>query len=350
VYPDRPGRHPNRVRVRRAAWPLVLLAALASLVFTAPRAAAYDHVGRVVRLDPRLDALIAPDAKLEQVATGFAWTEGPLWDARDGSLLFSDVPRNVILRWKERAGTTTFLARSGYTGSAEFAGREPGSNGLAFDPDGRLVRCQHGDRRIVRTEADGRTTVIAERYQGRRLNSPNDLVFASSGDLYFTDPPFGLPRAFDDPAKELPFQGVFRVRTDGTIVLLTAAVRAPNGIALSPDERTLYVSNADAAAPVWLAFPLEAGGLGLGRELADARAWARDGEGAPDGLEVDRHGNLFAAGPGGIHVLAPDGTRLGRIETGMKTGNVAWGEDGTVLYVAASGAILRMRTTTRGAR
>lgn len=332
---------------------LVLAATVAALAGMTPRAmcAELPAVGRIERLDPRLDALIRPDAVLEKVADGIAWAEGPLWDAPNGSLLFSDVPRNGVFRWKPGAAVTLAIDRSGYTGSAPFPGPEPGSNGLAFDGEGRLVRCQHGDRRIVRLESDGRTTVLAERYQGKRLNSPNDLVFRSNGDLYFTDPPFGLPRSFDDSAKELPFQGVYRLTPAGDLTAVVTDLGAPNGLGFSPDETTLYVSNAQNARPIWMVYPLRPDGtLGPGRQFAEARAWVKDGEGVPDGLKVDARGNVFAAAPGGVHVFAPDGTRLGRIETGVKTGNLGWGEDGSVLYIAANHWLLRLQTRTRGGR
>ena len=328
---------------------LLVFSALVLGVTQIPAGPDYPTIGRVERLDPRLDRLLPPNAVLERVSTGHDWTEGPLWDARDRSLLFSDVPNNVVLRWSERAGIQTFLRASGYVGAKTFAGREPGSNGLAFDREGRLVLCQHGERQIARLERDGTFTVLADRYQGKRLNSPNDLVYGRGGDLYFTDPPFGLPQSFTDPAKELPFQGVYRLSPDGALTLLTREVEAPNGIGFSPDGHWLYVSNAVRERPIWLVYPVTAdGGLGPGREFANARAWVRDGEGVPDGLKVDRDGNLFAAGPGGIHVFAPDGTRLGRIETGVPTGNLAWGGDGSVLYVAANHWIARIQTTTRG--
>jgi gluconolactonase len=320
------------------------LGTLGSAVALTGVLAAYPAVGRIERLDPRFDTIVAPGAVVERVADGIEWAEGPLWDRRDGSLLFSDVPRNAVFRWREGAGVTKVLAESGYTGTKPFPGREPGSNGLAFDREGRLVMCQHGDRRIARREPDGRVTVLAERYEGKRLNSPNDLVFHSNGDLYFTDPPFGLPKAFDDPGKELPFQGVYRLAADGTLTALLTSLRAPNGIGFAPDEKTLYVSNADRAQPVWMAYPvLGDGTLGPGRQFAEASAWVKDGDGLPDGLEVDAAGNVFAAGPGGVHVFAPDGVRLARIETGVPTGNLAWGEDG-VLYIAADHWLLRLRT------
>lgn len=297
------------------------------------------------RLDPRFDALIPPDAVLEELAEGIEWAEGPVWDANDGALLVSDIPRNVILRWKEGEGLTLYLDRSGYTGTAPFTGREPGSNGLIFDGQGRLVMCQHGDRRVARREQDGSITVIADRYDGKRLNSPNDLVFGPNGDLYFTDPPYGLPGTFDSPSKELDFNGVYRVAPDGAVALLTAELSAPNGIAFSPDGGTLYVANS-GPDHFWMAYPvLEDGSLGEGRTFAKP---SERGPGAPDGLKLDTDGNLFATGPGGVHVFAPDGTLLGRVLTGVPTGNVAWGGDGSVLYIAANHGLLRVRTTTRG--
>ncbi|MGH8309701.1 MAG: SMP-30/gluconolactonase/LRE family protein, partial [Steroidobacteraceae bacterium] len=221
---------------------------------------------QIERLDARLDAILERNAQVEVVADGIEWAEGPLWDGRSQSLLFSDVPRNAIYRWREGHGIETLLAQSGYTGAAPFTGREPGSNGLTFDAEGRLVFCRHGDRGIARREPDGRIVVLADRYRGKRLNSPNDLVYRSSGDLYFTDPPFGLPRSFDDPRKELPFQGVYRLSRDGALTALITDLDAPNGIGFSPDGRTLYVSNAFSARPIWMAYPVRTDGtLGPGR-------------------------------------------------------------------------------------
>jgi gluconolactonase len=330
--------------VSRAARPR-FAAALAAVALAVAALARATPPATIERLDPRLDALLARDAGVEVYAGGIAWAEGPLWSAADGRLLFSDVPRNGI--YSVHAGDPPVLVveRSGYEGPAPFAGREPGSNGLAFDAAGRLVYCRHGERDVARREPDGRVTVLAARHEGRRLNSPNDLVFRSDGALYFTDPPFGLPGTFDDPGKELPYQGVYRLRADGTLELLVGDLEAPNGLAFSPDERTLYVSNAFLARPVWTAYPVDEGGtLGPGRPFADARAYVGPGEGVPDGMKVDRRGNVWAAGPGGVHVFAPDGTRLGRIVTGVPTGNVAFGEDGGTLFIAANHRILRLRT------
>jgi gluconolactonase len=305
--------------------------------------------GTIVQLDPGLDRLVPLDGVLERVADGFSWVEGPAWNRQGRFLLFSDIPNNSVFKWQEGAGISLFLKLSGYTGSAPFKGREPGSNGLTFDSTGRLVLCEHGDRRITRLEADGRKTVLVDRYQGKRLNSPNDAVFKSNGDLYFTDPPFGLPRAFDDPGKELDFSGVYRLSSSGELTLLTKEIKAPNGIAFSPDEKTLYVSNADPDRAVWLAFDVrDDGTISNGRVFFDATAWTRTKKGVPDGMKVDRDGNLFAAGPGGIHVFAPNGAHLGSIETGVATSNAAWGDDGSTLYITASRAIYRIRLTTKG--
>jgi gluconolactonase len=312
------------------------------------QASAADPEIKIVRLDPRFDRLVPPGAQLEKVAGGYEWVEGPAWNRKEEFLLFSEIPSNSVYKWTERAGAALFLRPSGYLGSAPFTGPEPGSNGLAFDSAGRLVLCQHGERRIARLEA-GQFTVLADRFEGMRLNSPNDLVFKSNGDLYFTDPPFGLPKGFDDPGKELPFQGVYRITRNGQLSLLTREVRAPNGIGFSPDEKTLYISNADRSRAVWLAFDLNADGtLGASRVFFDGTAWTKSGKGVPDGLKLDRNGNLFAAGPGGLHVFAPDGTHLGSIQSSVATSNCAWGGDGSTLYITISSAIYRIRLNTKG--
>lgn len=303
----------------------------------------------VVRLDARFDALVPRDVVVEKIADGFAWTEGPVWNPATRSLLFSDVPNNVIQEWSEARGTRVFLKASGYTGAAPFAGREPGSNGLALDSDGRLVFAQHGDRSISRLEKDGSRTQLVGRVDGKRINSPNDLVFRSNGDLYFTDPPFGLPGTYNDPAREIPHNGVYRRRPSGEVSLLTKEVGAPNGIAFSPDERTLYV--ADSQRTMWYAFAVNASGaIGPARVLFDGTSFGKGKPGVADGLKVDRHGNLFAAGPGGLYVISPEGTLLGWIDFGVATGNCAWGEDGSTLFVTSNTAVYRIRLHTKGAR
>jgi gluconolactonase len=304
----------------------------------------------IIRSDAAFDILVPKGAAIEKVAEGFTWVEGPLWDPRVCGLLFSDIPNNAIHLWRPGAGTSRFLFPSGFTGQGPFSGREPGSNGLAFDAEGRLLFCAHGDRAIVRIELNGKRTVLADRFEGKRLNSPNDLVVRPNGDVVFTDPPFGLPGTFDDPARELSFSGVYRLASGGSLGLLTKALRAPNGLAFSPDGGILYVSNAEAGHAVWMAFPVrEDGSLGEGRVFFDATSEVRPGTGNPDGLKVDRDGNLFAAGPGGVHVFAPDGRRLGLFAFDVPVANVGWGEDGSALFIAASTAIYRVRLATSGA-
>jgi gluconolactonase len=299
--------------------------------------------------DSRFDALIAPGTKIEKIADDLLWSEGPLWDARAKTLLFSDIPRNVIMQWHAEKGVSRFLESSGYTGAEPFTGREPGSNGLTFDPQGRLTICQHGDRRVSRREADGTLVPVATHFDGKRLNSPNDLVYDNQGNLYFTDPPYGLPGTFKDPAKELPFQGVYRVARDGKVTLLTRELEAPNGLAFSPGYETLYVANSQTSAPIWKAYGLKHdGSLDQGRVFADSSKLYKQGDGVPDGLKVDVKGNVFATGPGGVLVYAPDGTLLGRVLTGVPTANVAFGEDGATLFITANHRVLRLRTRTQG--
>ncbi len=319
-------------------------ASAATASVTAP-----SFFGTIVRKDSRFDKLIPPGTNLEKLADGYKWTEGPLWIREGGYVLFSDIPNNAVMKWKEGEGPSVFLKPSGYTGTSRREG-EPGSNGLLLDASGRLVLCEHGDRRVARIEKDGKKTTLADRYQGKRLNSPNDAVLKSNGDIYFTDPPYGLEKAMDDPAKELDFQGVYRISTSGELTLLTKEMSRPNGIAFSPDEKTLYVANSDPDKAVWMAFDVKPDGtLANVRVFFDATAWAKERRpGLPDGMKVDRDGNLFATGPGGVHVFSPDGTHIGTIDTGVPTANCAWGGDGSIFYITANTSLCRIKTGTKG--
>jgi gluconolactonase len=278
------------------------------------------------------------DARLERVATGFEFTEGPVWSP-DGALLFSSPNTNTIYRLDPEDGrVSVFRPKSGYTGVDIGRYAQPGSNGLAFSPDNLLTICQHGNRQVIRVNPHGDTTVLADRYDGRRLNSPNDLVYHSDGTLFFTDPPFGLPDVFEDPDKELPFSGVFRVR-DGEISLVTDELRGPSGIALSPDERYLYVGNWDPERKVVMRYDLNGGGGEVFYDMTGA-----PGEDAIDGIKVDHDGTLYVCGPGGIWVLSPEGERLDLIELPESPHNLAWGDaDGRALYITALTSIYRMR-------
>lgn len=314
----------------------------------ADEAKPYPAIGEIERADPRFDALIPPDAVLEKLAEGFEWSEGPVWVRDGGYLLFSDIPRNSVMKWQEGEGVSLFLKPSGYTGP-QARGGEPGSNGLLLDSVGRLVLCQHGDRRLVRVERDGRWTTLVDRYQGKRLNSPNDAVFKSNGDLYFTDPPYGLLGEERKTLGELGFCGVYRLATDARLTLLTDRMTRPNGIAFSPDEKTLYVAQSDPKRAVWIAFDVGDDGLiANGRVFFDATPWVGKLKGLPDGMTVDASGNLFATGPGGVNVFAPDGTFLGRIDPGEATANCTFGDDGSVLYVTADMYLCRIKTRTKG--
>lgn len=303
----------------------------------------------IVSLDPRFDRLLPSGAAVERIASGFTWVEGPTWDRRTKRLLFTDIPNNVVFAWTERDGVQEFLRPSGFSGTERFTGMEPGANGLAFDARGRLLLCQHGDRRVARLEPDGRLVSVADRFNGRRLNSPNDLVVAPNGDLLFTDPPFGLPGQFGDPDRELSFSGVYRIGRSGRVALVSRDLTAPNGLALSPSGRTLYVSNADPANPGWIAFDLAPDGSARNpRVFHDGRAYASAAAGSPDGMDIDQEGNLFAAGPGAVYVFAPDGSLLGRIDFGIAVSNTTWGDDGSTLYITASTGVYRVKLRTRG--
>lgn len=336
------------MRVRKLAVGLAVAIAIFALVAAYRLYLMHRVEDPFVRADPLFDQILSRDAKLETLAEGFLLAEGPVWNRPDAYLLFSDVPANAIYKWEPSAGINLYLKPSGYSRAEPYQGQYPGSNGLAFDTAGRLVICEHGDRRITRVEADGTRTVLVDRFQGKRLNSPNDLVFDSRGDLYFTDPPYGLPAVFDDSAKELPFSGVYRLTSRGELTLLTEELAGPNGIALSPSEKHVYVSDTSGSEPGWVAYEVTAEGmLTGGRRFLSTPAWAKGGRGARDGLKVDRSGNIFVTGPGGVHVFAPEGKYLGSIKAREAT-NLAWGDDGSVLYITSRSTLYRIRTLTNG--
>lgn len=320
----------------------------ATLDFFTPQAAA--NVGEVERLDPALDAIVPRPSPIEKLAEGFLFTEGPLWVRDGGYLLFSDPNDNRIYRYTPDGELSVYRTKSGYTGTDIAAYGQPGSNGLTLDREGRLTIDEHGNRRVTRLEKNGQLTVLADRYDGKRLNSPNDLVYKSDGALYFTDPPFGLPKFFEDPRKELPFSGVYRV-ADGTIQLLTKDLTGPNGLAFSPDERFLYVDNWDVARKVIMRYPVAPDGtLGAGEVFLDLTT-SEPGEQAFDGLKVDQQGNVYVSAPGGVWILSPTGTHLGTIKAPEQAANFAWGDDdGRTLYLTARTGLYRIRLLVPGIR
>jgi gluconolactonase len=327
--------------------PLLVIAFLPFLAMAAEKKVSVFN-GRIERFDPAFDQLIGREAKLEQLAEGFTWSEGPVWF--EGALLFSDVPENVAYRW--RPGMTkveVFLKPSGLL-TPQPGFREPGSNGMTLDRAGRLLLCQHGERRVARYE-NGRFTSLADRYEGRRFNSPNDLVVRRNGDIYFTDPSYGLEGINDSKLKELPFNGVYRVSGDGKVTLLTRELTFPNGIAFSPDEKILYVGVSDSKATRVVAYDVKADGtIGAERTFFDAQPLLKDGnKGLVDGLKIDRDGNVWSSGPGGVLVLSPAGKLLGRLNTGQATANCNWGDDGSTLYITAHSFLVRVKTRTKGA-
>ncbi len=305
---------------------------------------------KIVRLDPAFDKLVPVDAKVEKLAEGFVWTEGPVWNKKESYLLFSNIPGNEIIKWQEGKGTNQFLHPAGYSGKEPFTGKEPGTNGLTYNSEGKLVMCQHGDRRVAKLEADGKIIALAANYNGKRFNSPNDLTYHSNGSLYFTDPPYGLPKGVDDPAREMDYCGVYRLDKNGKVTLLTKEITRPNGIALSPDEKKLYVASSDPDKAIWMVYDVKPDGtIANGKVFFDATEWARAKKpGLPDGMKVDKDGNVYATGPGGLHVFSSEGKLLGTFDTGVPTANCAFGDDGSTLYITANTALLRVKLTTKG--
>ena len=330
-----------------------LLALIASSL-QAQNTTNFARIGHVDRFDSALDTILDVDADIEVLCGGFEWSEGPVWMPEEGNqyggyILFSDIPNNEVVKWQEGEGASTFMKPAGYTGVADY-GAEPGSNGLALDALGRLILCEHGDRRISMLTPNGGKMTLADRWDGKRFNSPNDLAIRGNGDIFFTDPIYGLPKRENDPTRELEFCGVYRLEPNGKVTLQSRAVSRPNGIAFSPDQKTLYVANSDGRDPVWRAFPVKANGsLGEPRAFFDASKQTHIRRGGGDGMKVDIHGNVFATGPGGVLVISPQGNLLGRIVTGERIANVGFGNDGSVLYLTSDMYLCRIQTKTVGA-
>lgn len=320
----------------------------ATLDFYGPSRTPAGTLADVLRIDPAIDRIVPRDARIEAVADGFSFIEGPVWTP-DNALLFSDPNDNRIYRWSADLGVSVFRTKSGYSGFDIGEYRQPGSNGLTLDAHGLLTIAEHGNRRITRLERTGAITVLADRYNGRRLNSPNDLVYKSDGSLYFTDPYFGLPKFEEDPRREQPHAGIYRL-VDGVVQLLSTELKGPNGVAFSPDERYLYVANWDEQSKTVMRWDVNRDGtLANGRTFFDMTA--APGEEALDGLKIDVEGNLYVSGPGGLWIVSPDGRHLGTLRAPQLPANFAWGdEDGRTLYLTARTGLYRIRLNIPGVR
>lgn len=331
-----------------------VLSSAAALPFAASWAAPVPgSYGTVRSHGAGLDNIVAADAVIEQVAWGLQWAEGPVWIKDGGYLLFSDPKANIMYRWSASGSMSEFLKPSGFAGAADPSLREPGSNGLAVDGKGTLFLADSGSRAIAKYDlAAKKKNLLTERFEGKRFNSPNDLVIAKSGAIYFTDPAFGLEGLEQSPAKELGFAGVYRLAPNGSLTLLDKSLSRPNGIALTPDEDTLYVTNSDAAQPVLKAYGLRPDGLVQSESFAfNFKTMMAAGlKGSPDGLKIDEDGNIFVSGPGGIIVLSKEEKLLGLISvTGRATSNCAFGEDGSTLFITASDIVAKVRLKTKAA-
>lgn len=339
---------PSSLRFALAVTLVVLLAACAA---TGASRSSFPTLGRLTVFDDSFHDVVAPDARIEKIAEGFTWSEGPAWVREGDYLLFTDVPENTLYRWSERDGISVFLKPSGLAGPDPGTLREAGANGLYAEPSGTVVLADSGTRVVARLDPKTKLkTTLAAAYEGKKLNSPNDVVRRSDGAVFFTDPPYGLKGLDESPVKELKFNGVYRIDTDGTVHLLDDGLSFPNGIALSPDERTLYVSNSDPKRPVWMAYSLDARGDVIGKRVfADATDLLGEGvPGLPDGMAVAEDGRLFASAPGGVLVFDADGKRLGRIETGVAISNCAFGDDGRTLYMSSHTLVARVRLKVAG--
>lgn len=318
------------------------------LFLTACKAGNMQSIGTIEHTDPGLEGIINKDARVEIIADGFDWSEGPLWIADKGMLLFSDIPQNTVHKWTPEKGLETYLKPSGYTGATPRGG-ELGSNALILNREGKLVLCQHGDRRLAQMDTaldhpDSVFSSIADNYQGKKFNSPNDVIMRSNGDYFFTDPPYGMEQRENDPVRELPFHGVFKVSGSGAVTLLTDSITRPNGLAFTPDEKTIIIANSDPQKAVWYMFDIGANdALTNPRLLRDVTEDAKTAQGLPDGLKIDRKGNIFATGPGGVWIFNKFGQLLGKIKVPVPASNCALAEQDRVLYITADRYVLRVK-------
>ncbi len=336
-----------------------IFAAVFALAARAPQ-----QTGLIERLDPALDAIVPTGAKLEKLGTCCKWTEGPVW-IHPGFVLFADIPHNRIMKWSPDGGISVFLERTGYLGKENYGGPESGSNGMTLDGRGRLTVAGHAQRDVYRLESlekGWKKTILAEKYQGKRLSSPNDLVYRSDGALYFTDPPYGLPTQGDnDPLKELPFNGVYRIPKafmhpagappdDAPRELIIKDQTRPNGIAFSPDEKYLYIAVSDPKHKVWMRYDVQKdGSVTNGKVFYDATSDTADG--LPDGMKLDQKGNIYSAAPGGVYIISPEGKHLGTIKMPERTANLNWGGgDAKTLYITASSTLYRIQLKISGVR
>ncbi len=340
--------------------------AILALILTA--AATATLAQEILKLSPAFDDIVPPNAKLERVATGFnKWTEGPVW-TRDNSLLFAEIPANNIIKLVPGQSPTVFMHPSGYKGAEPYKGPEPGSNGMTLDSNGRVTVAGHAGRTVWRLESldpKAQVTVLADSYQGKKLNSPNDLVYKSDGSLYFTDPPYGLPTQVDsDPEKELQVNGVYRIpgarqQKPGApperekLQLIIGDLARPNGIAFSPDEKFLYI--AESGKKLWMRYSVQPDGSVKDGEVflfaSSGKSAGENAPGGPDGIRVDKKGNLYGSGPGGVWIISPDGDHLGTIKVPERVANIAWGDkDDKTLYITASTSIYSIKLKIAGVR
>jgi gluconolactonase len=328
---------------------IIFLLVIGCLAISCRVANEVRSVGSIERIDASLDAVVSKEAAIEVLAEGYEWSEGPVWIDSKKMLLFSDVPKNTIYKWTPQDGAKVYLSPSGYTGAEPSQSREPGSNGLTLDKAGHLIVCQHGDRRVARLEADLDSpqpvfVTLADRFEGKKFNSPNDAAVRSSGDIFFTDPPYGLPQQENDSTREIPFQGVFKISTSGAVSVLVDSLTRPNGIAFTPDEKTFLVANSDPARAIWYAFDLgENDSIVNARIFHNATEAAKTDKGLPDGLRIDRKGNIFATGPGGVWIFNAEGKLIGKIRVPEATANCELADDDKTLYITSDMYLLRVK-------